>query len=573
MSTILTTKNLEFSFLNKNILDDVSLNINTGDKIALLGRNGMGKSTLLKIIQKQILPDKGSVEYTTGLKISQLAQKCQFDPNSSCREVLEQNSNGLDHMQIENLIQSENLNSRLFAGLSGGQQRQLLLRAVLLSEPDLIILDEPTNHIDIMSIRDILQQLKRYHGACLIISHDRWFVEQLAKQIWDLHNGKLRIYDCNFSTYQDRKAELLEHERALQAQRRIKLKKEEHWLQRGVTARRKRNVGRLERLQSLRQEIRNWQDPERRASLSLSEEKSSAKKVISVQNLTVKIADKTLLNDFSYDVIKGEKIGLVGANGAGKTTLIKHMLTQSPNVQLGEQLSIGYFAQQHEEIDDKETALSYMSKNGEYIILGDRRLHVASYLKGFNFSEQQFKTPVNSLSGGERHRLMLAKCLSKPANLLILDEPTNDLDLETLEILEELLVEFKGTIIIISHDQKFLDNVITSCWVLKDKAITHTNGDLKSWEHLLEDKTIKAKKAKPKTITKKLSYNEQRLLAGLPGRIEELEALIGKYHDEMSQPNFYNQDNAMLKEFADTLKAKELELEELYITWERLENR
>lgn len=571
--TILTAKNLEFSFLHKNILDGVAFSINSGEKIALLGRNGMGKSTLLKIIQKELTPDEGTVEYTSGLKVAQLLQKCNFSPNDSCEGVIAANNNYLNSAQINNLVQSQGLKGRLFGELSGGQQRQLLLRAVLLSEPDLIILDEPTNHIDILSIREILTQLKRYHGACLIISHDRWFVEQLAQQIWDLHNGKLRRYDCGFSEYLKRKHTALEHERDLQAQRKLKLKKEEHWLQRGVTARRKRNVGRLERLQQLRQEIKNWQDPERRASLSISEEKASAQKVIAINNLTVEIGGRVLLEDFSYDVIKGEKIGLVGANGIGKTTMLRQILANGPDVKLGERLSLAYFSQQHEDLPDNETALSYMSKDGEYVIQGERRLHVASYLKGFNFIEQQFKTPVNNLSGGERHRLMLAKCLAKPANMLILDEPTNDLDLETLEILEDLLVEFKGTVIIISHDQKFLDNVITSCWILRDKKIYRTNGDLKSWEHMLEDKPEKLKKFKPKAQTKKLSYKDQRILDSLPGKIEQAEQELSKLQNEMNAADFYKRHESEIRLHSEQMSALESELSVLYQQWEELEGK
>lgn len=577
-NTILTAKNLCFSYQNKVILDDVSLTINAGDRIALLGRNGMGKSTLLKLLELRITPDSGLVEHKNDLKVAQLAQNLDYDQSMLASEVLLANNQRLSQAQADNLVQAEITKDRLFTELSGGQQRRLLLRSVLLSEPDLIILDEPTNHVDILTIRAILKQLKHFRGACLIISHDRWFIEQISENIWDLHNGKVRKYNCDFNSYRERKQEYLDLERAEQEQRRLKLKQEEHWLQRGVTARRKRNIGRLERLQALRSQVKSWRDPERRAKLSLAEQKASAKKVISIDNLTVKIKDKVILKDFSYEVIKGEKIGLVGENGIGKTTLIKHLLTESTAVKHGEQLNIAYFAQQHQTFNSDETALGYMSTHGEYIIQGERRLHVASYLKGFNFDEQQLSTKVTNLSGGERHRLMLAKCLAKPANFLILDEPTNDLDLETLEILEQLLVEFKGTIIIISHDQRFLDNVITSCWIMREQEILQAGGELKTWQSLLEKDEQKSKTTRTKvktkaTVTKKLSYHEQQKLLQLPVTIEQLEVKIAARQSAAAQPEFYQKPATEIKEFQVLTANLEQELAELYQLWEELEQR
>ncbi len=571
-NTILSAKNITFSYATKNILNDISLTINVGDKIALLGRNGMGKSTLLKILKQELGPDTGIVEYKTGLKIAQLSQSVNFPSDFTCSQALGSSNPNLNSSQITNLIQADGFEQKLFNQLSGGQQRRLLLRSVLVSEPDLIILDEPTNHIDIISIRTILKQLKHFHGACLIISHDRWFIEQIAQSIWDLHNGKLQHYTCDFNAYQQRKEEFLEHERSVQNLRRHKLKQEEHWLQRGVTARRKRNVGRLERLQTLRSEVKNWRDPDRKAKLSLAEEQASAKKVISINNLKVMRGEQVLVENFSYDIIKGEKIGLIGPNGVGKTTLINKLLTNSSAVTLGEQLNLAYFAQKHIEVEPEETALSFMSTNGEFVIQGDKRLHVASYLKSFNFDESQLKTRVVNLSGGERHRLMLAKCLANPANFLILDEPTNDLDLETLEILEDLLVEFNGTVLLISHDQKFLDNVITSCWVMQDQAIIQTAGDLKSWEHLLEKTTPKNKKTKQKNSSKKLSYNEQRRLRELPNEIEKLEDVILARQTKAAAPDFYQQTETAIKDFHNKTAELEQELAQLYALWEQLES-
>lgn len=571
--TILSGKNITFSYGRRLILDDISLTIKHGDKIALLGRNGMGKSTLLKILKLELESDTGIIDHKSGLKIAQLAQSIKFPEQYTCAQALTDSNPNLSNDQVVNLLKADDIQDRLFSELSGGQQRRLLLRSVLVAEPDLIILDEPTNHVDILSIRAILKQLKHFHGACLIISHDRWFIEQIAEEIWDLHNGKLRVFNCNFSTYQTRKQELLEQERAAQAERRLQLNKEEHWLQRGVTARRKRNVGRLERLQKLRSQVKSWRDPERKAKLSLMEQEASAKKVISVKNLTVRAGSKTLVKDFSTEVIKGEKIGLVGANGVGKTSLIKQLLKNSESVQLGEQLHLAYFAQVHIDIDPMETALSFMSKNGEYIQQGERKLHVASYLKGFNFDEQQFKTRVVNLSGGERHRLMLAKCLASPANFLILDEPTNDLDLETLEILESLLLEFKGTMIIISHDQRFLDNVITSCWVMRDQQIFLADGDLKSWEPLLEPEATKPKqvKQKPKAQARKLSYHEQQRLLKLPNEIDELEREIMQRHNHAATADFYQQEDSKIRDYQTKTQQLEAKLADLYQLWEDLE--
>lgn len=571
-NNILCAKEISFGFLKKEILEEVSLVINKSDKITLLGKNGMGKSTLLKILQNKIEPDSGVVEYKSGLKIASLPQRYEQLKNETCKDVLLKNNSLISEQQAENLIRSSNLTSTMFANLSGGQQRSLMLRSVLISEPDLIILDEPTNHIDIVSIRHILKQLKKFDGACLIISHDRWFVEQISQKIWDLHNKKLTVYPSNFNKYLESKQQKITEERSIQEHKINQLKKEEHWLQRGVTARRKRNVARLEKLHSLREDISKWRDPDRKSKLKLTADKASADKVIIINNLSLKVAENTLLKEFSATVFKGEKIGLVGVNGSGKSTLIKQIIGGNDCIKIGERLSIGYFAQTYKEISEKETVLSYMTKYGEYIIQGDKRIHVASYLKGFNFDESQFKTPVNILSGGERHRLMLAKCLAKPTNFLILDEPTNDLDLDTLEILEQMLVDFKGTLIIISHDQKFLDNVITTCWVLKDNKIHITNGDIKSWEHLIENKVVKEKKHKTKSSSNKLSYKDQLILNQLPGKIEQVESEITRMNSELACDNFYKKSQDDIKEFHHQLESKNKKLEELYELWQKLED-
>jgi len=462
------------------------------------------------------------------------------------------------------------------------------LARALVIEPEVLLLDEPTNHLDFESISWLEEQLLNFSGAVLFVTHDRAFLQKLATRIVDLDRGQLTSWAGNYQDYLTRKAAALEDEANQNAEFDKKLAKEEAWIRQGIKARRTRNEGRVRALKRLRSERAERRNTQGVTKLNLNKGEISGKKVVEAIDVNFSYGDKTIIQNFSIRIERGDKIGLIGNNGAGKSTLLKLLLGQlqptSGTVELGTNLQIAYFDQLREQLDPDMTVADSVLDGGEFIDLPGGRRHVMSYLADFLFAPARARSPVRSLSGGEKNRLLLARLFTKPANLIVMDEPTNDLDLETLEILEEKLVEYQGTLLLVSHDREFLDNVVTSVLVFEGEGrVEEYIGGYADWFRLAEQnkkneaEAVKAaaeavKKEKPKTApTKKLSYKEQRELEQLPEHIEQLEALQADLTVQIGSPDFYKQSQDKVAEVLDRMKATEDELAQAYARWDELD--
>ncbi len=579
---LLTAKNLTHTFRNTNVLDGANLVIHRQQKIALVGKNGAGKTTLMQILQGKQHPDQGEIIKAKDLSMAALMQTAAFAEGLSCLQALQHPNHPLSEANCHNILNAFSLSpDHPFKALSGGQKRRLLLAKAMQQAPDILFLDEPTNHLDIPTIHKMLGQLKRFHGTCFFVSHDRWLIEQLADTIVDLDRGQITTHPGNFATYLSNKekayAELV-HQQHL---RKAALKREEHWLQRGVTGRRKRNQGRLTKLKALRDTYKTWQGPQKNLAISGQHHEKSGKKVLDIQNLQLDRGDKTLLQDFNHTVLRGEKIGIIGGNGVGKTSLLQCLMGNLPptagHVEYGSNLQWAYFDQHRQQLDPTLSVMDNVADGQTHIKIGTQEMHVMSYLKQFLFSGAQAQGSIQHLSGGEKNRLMLAKCLAKPANMLILDEPTNDLDIATLEVLEAFMVDYSGTVLIISHDQMFLDHIITQAWLMQgDGRIECCDGQLSAWQHKLCPPTTKRRKTTPtptaKPKSKKLSYHQTRRLAALPQLIEDTEAQLNTLYDQSQQPDFYQQPPETLKAHQTAYTELEHTLQGLFDEWSSLED-
>jgi ATP-binding cassette subfamily F protein uup len=466
--------------------------------------------------------------------------------------------------------------------LSGGWRRRVMLAKAIIGTPDVLMLDEPTNHMDIEAILSLEKMLQNMHTTLILISHDRSFVANIVDKVFDLDRGNLRIFDCGYREYITRKDSVLNAEALENARFDKKLSEEETWIRQGIKARRTRNEGRVRALVAMRSQFKERRATRGKVQIhNLDEEKRVSKMVFEVKNIDYQIADKKLVQDFSTLVMKGDKIGIIGGNGVGKSTLIKLLLgelePQNGNIRRSKTLKLAYFDQMHEHLDGKMLAKDFVSDGSERIDIGGKSKHIIGYLRNFLFTGKQALAPIRMLSGGEKNRLMLAKILSKPANLLVLDEPTNDLDVETLELLEEMLRDYKGTLIVISHDREFLNNVVGSTIVM-DGDIVRYAGGYDDYLTAVQDKQIKEiekNKVKQKTKTNdkkinKLSFNEQQELKKLPKQIEKLESEIGKVQEITLQEGFYQSDD--FNKVVKNLAKLEKELEILYEKWEELDS-
>lgn len=622
------------------MLDHAELHIEPNERVCLVGRNGAGKSTLLKIIAGDVLMDDGKIQYEKDLVVSRLEQdpprnaqgnifdyvaegvghltdllkeyhhiSVQLEENYSDQILtqLEQVQTKLEHAdgwRFENKINEVllklglNPNTKLSA-LSGGWLRKAALARALVCDPDVLLLDEPTNHLDVEAIEWLENFLLDFQGSIVFISHDRSFIRKMATRIVDLDRGQLRSYPGNYDLYLTTKEENLRVE-ALQNELFDKrLAQEEVWIRQGIKARRTRNEGRVRALKAMREERRQRRDVMGTAKLQLDTSSRSGKIVFEMEDVSYEIAGKTLLKDFSTTILRGDKIALVGANGCGKTTFIKLLLGEiqptSGKIRCGTKLDIAYFDQYRADLDPEKTVMDNVADGKQDIEVNGVKRHVLGYLQDFLFPPKRAMTPVKALSGGERNRLLLAKLLLKPNNLLILDEPTNDLDVETLELLEEILTDYQGTLLIVSHDRQFIDNTATECYLFEGEGRLnkYVGGffDAKQqqanlWASKVAEELAKAKKtevqkeesavkndrtSKPKSV--KLSYKEQRELEQLPQLLEELETKITALQAEIADPAFFQQTHyitdAKLKALADT----EAELETAFLRWEELEEK
>ena len=618
---------ISLDFGEQKILTTADLAIETGERVCLIGRNGAGKSTTFKLISGEIEPDRGEIVKKTGLVVSQLSQSLPEAEDLTVRQVVhsgltdiqsfldrysEQSQKDLDregmreletlHKQIDahggwNLEQRvESTISELslpankkMHELSGGWRRRVALAKALVQQPDLLMLDEPTNHLDIVTITWLENVVRSYNGAVLFITHDRAFLQKLATRIIEIDRGKLTSWPGDFNNFLRRKERALEAEMRGDAKFDKKLEEEEIWIRQGIKARRTRNEGRARALVQMRDERTKRIARENNARIHIEEADQSGRKVIRAKNISYRFDDQPLIENFSINITRGDRIGILGNNGVGKTTLLRILLgdlePQSGTVKLGTNLEVGYFDQLRESLDPEKSVAENVGDGRTYINLGGIDRHVIGYLKGFLFSPKRSLTPVKSLSGGEKNRIILAKLFTRPANLLILDEPTNDLDMETLEVLEARLADYQGTLIVVSHDRQFLDNVVTSTivfeenghlqeyvggysdWLRQGHALTEV--DRENADRISKQRTATESEAAP---VRKLSYREQRELDGLPKKIEALETEIELIQSQIAANDFYAQDRSKTAPILDKLADIQRRLDKNLERWSALED-
>ena len=596
-------KNVTLSLGGPAVLDGVDLRIEKGERIALTGRNGEGKSTLLRLLTGSMTPDGGEILMPQKPRIGFLPQEVPDHLPGDIKNIVAGGLAGyaeLDHSGddawrrdhlVDQIISRAGLDpAAVFDELSLGNRRRALLARAMAGEPDVLLLDEPTNHLDIDAIEWLEGELRRYAGTLLFVTHDRAFLRRLAARILELDRGRLRDWTCDYDTFLARRDEVLRNEQARWDQFDRKLAEEEIWIRKGVRERRKRNEGRVRELMKMRQERAARRVRTGEADFRIQTADRGGKLVIQARNLSFAYpGGEPLVRDFSVRIQRGDKVGVLGPNGAGKSTLLKLLLGElepdGGEIRLGTGLEVAYFDQQRAQLDETITVQENVAESGgDTVRIDGRPVHVITYLQQFLFTPDRARSPITRLSGGERNRLLLARLFTRPANLLVLDEPTNDLDLETLDLLEERLLEFPGTILLVSHDREFLDHVTTSTLALVGGGrIIETVGGYSEWAKVSREKQetaasrrkAKAHKPKPKPAAadkpRKLSFKEKRELEQLPGRIEELEAEQSALHAKLADPDLYRTAPEKVAAYKAQLDEIDAELPGLYARWEELE--
>ncbi|MCP4603942.1 MAG: ATP-binding cassette domain-containing protein [Proteobacteria bacterium] len=577
-------RNIYLRFGGLEILSGVSLQIQPGERVCLIGRNASGKSSLLKVVNQEIAPDEGMVEIQQGVKVSFLPQEIPMALRGTVFDVVAKGADNTSDSRKANTVLSRlSLEAGTpFSSLSGGLKRRTLLARALAQEPNLLILDEPTNHLDIESIAWLEEFLLKLKLTLLFVSHDRVLAQNLATRIVELDRGKLSSWPGDYQNYIVRKQESLEIEARQRAEFDKKLAKEEAWIRQGIKARRTRNEGRVKALEKMRLESRARLQVTGAVQMSMQEGSRPGKRIIEAKNVSFGYGDSELICSLSTKIGRGDKIGIIGPNGIGKTTLIKILLGQleptQGTIELGVRLEVAYLDQLREEINDSRTVIENIVDMGDMVTVQGVKKHIIGYLQDFLFSPDASRGPASNLSGGERNRLLLAKLFTKPSNVLVLDEPTNDLDIVTLELFEELLVDYSGTVLIVSHDRAFLNNVVTSTLVFEDKGkITEYAGGYDDWlsqrpQKKIEKESKKPKKQKkPKQNIRKLSFNEKRELEALPQKLELLEKELKQQRSMMADPNFYRRPSNEIKEAISKMEQLESEMEQAYERWIYLE--
>jgi len=626
--TLVRFEDVSLKLADQVILANAGLALEARERVCLLGRNGAGKSTTFRLIKGDIEPDSGDIVRMSGLVVSELSQSLPDTTNQSVREFVRDGLAGIESLldayhelaatdlDTKGLQELEALHRRIDAHggwnleqrveqtmtelrlpqekrmdeLSGGWRRRVALARALVQKPDLLLLDEPTNHLDIVTIRWLEDVIYSYAGCVLFITHDRAFLRRIATRIVEIDRGKLSSWPGDFDKYRERKDKLLEDEASEHERFDKRLEQEEAWIRQGIKARRTRNEGRVRSLLKMREERAQRLKPEAGARIYIEEADQSGRKVIRARNVSYRYDDQPLIENFSIKIMRGDRIGILGNNGVGKTTLLRLLLgqlePQSGTIKLGTNLEVGYYDQLRQSLDEDKSVAWNVGEGKTYIKLHGKDRHIVGYLKGFLFSPKRSATPVKALSGGERNRVILAKLFTRPANLLILDEPTNDLDMETLEVLEDKLVNYSGTLIVVSHDREFLDNVVTSLIVFEEGGrVQEYVGGYTDWQRhgheLTEVDTIAAGNSKPieeqraqgPVGPRKLSYHEQRELDGLPGAIESVEAKLAALEKRISAPDFYAQPHELIQPVLDELAALQKELDERLERWTDLSDR
>jgi ABC transport system ATP-binding/permease protein len=589
---LISLNGVSLTFAGPPLLDAVNLQIDDGERLGLLGRNGAGKSTLLRILAGTLAPDAGDVVRQPGLRVASLQQEVPLDLAGTVREYLHEvcgvtrsDTAWRIETRIDQAVSDLALDlDATIATLSAGSKRRVLLAAALVRDPDLLILDEPTNHLDLDAIRHLEDTLLHRRGTLVFVTHDRSFLRGLATRILDLDRGALRSYRSGYDAYLETREEEQRVEVDQAALFDKKLALEEAWVRRGIKARRTRNEGRVRALEALRVERGARRDEVARVKAQLQEAERSGRVVLRCKDLGHAYGGPPIVRGFTGTILRGDRIGILGPNGCGKTTLIGLLLgdlaPQHGSVVAGTKLEVAHFEQLHDTLDDTKSLVETLGEGRDTITVGGIERHVVGYLRDFLFSPEQIQGTVLRLSGGERKRLQLAKVLSRPCNLLVLDEPTNDLDLETLELLEELLLEFRGTLLLVSHDRTFLDNVVTSTLVFEGEGRWREYvGGYEDW--LRQRKStepvpaVKPARPRPERSTprpRRVTFKEKRELADLPGRIEDLEGEKQRLFDLMASPDFYASRGDEVAATRQRLAAIEAGIHEAYARWLELEN-
>jgi ATP-binding cassette subfamily F protein uup len=634
---VISLSSAQLAFGHVALLDHADFSLETGERVGLIGRNGTGKSSLLKVISGRSKLDDGLLVMQQGVKIAYVEQEPTFDPAMTVFDAV---AGGMGEQQamlaeyealtgqfgqgdddalmermhelqvkldatdawnvgnkVETTLDRLGLNGGAQMGtLSGGMQKRVALAVALVSAPDVLLLDEPTNHLDFTSIQWLEGLMREFRGSVLFITHDRRFLDNVATRIIELDRGRLLSFPGNFSKYQERKAELLANEEVENAKFDKVLAQEEVWIRKGVQARRTRDEGRVRRLESLRLERAARRDQQGQVRLDIGTGERSGKIVAELENVSKSYGERVIIEDFTGTVLRGDKVGLIGPNGAGKTTLLKIILGEetadSGRVKLGTKLNVAYFDQMRAQLNEEATLADTIAPGSDWVEVNGQRKHVMSYLGDFLFAPERARSPVKSLSGGERNRLLLARLFAKPANCLVLDEPTNDLDIDTLELLEELLAEYSGTVFLVSHDRTFLDNVVTEVIVSEGQGMWREYvGGYTDWERVKNEaarapapaqavKAAPAKANEPSSSAQsaaskkvKLSYKEQRELEELPKLIASLEDEQSAITAQLNAPDFYKTNPADARRINARFAEIEEELLETLERWERLEAR
>ncbi|MEA3396900.1 MAG: ATP-binding cassette domain-containing protein [Chloroflexota bacterium] len=579
---LVTLNDVTMSFGGPALLDAADWQIERGERICLIGRNGTGKTTLLRLIHGELSPDSGMITKARGLKTALLPQEVPFDLDGTVYDIV---SPGQPHQQVQTAISRMNLDETAACStLSAGLKRRVLLARALVSEPDILMLDEPTNHLDIDAIVWMEQFLLRSGKTLIFVTHDRAFLNRVSTRIVELDRGMLTSFAGNYDDYLTRKQELFENESSRNAEFDKHLRSEEIWLRQGIKARRTRNEGRVRALMKMRAEVEQRRARSGNLRLMVQEAERSGRLVIEAKNINAVYDNHPLITDFSTTVMRGDKIGVIGPNGCGKTTLLRILLGEiepdSGSVRHGTRLQVAYFDQLRAQLDESKTLQENVTDEGDIVMVDGKQRHVIGYLQDFLFSPAQARAPIISLSGGERNRLLLARLFTRPSNVLVLDEPTNDLDGESLELLEAMLIEYTGTVLLVSHDRAFLNNVATSTLVFEESGrLEEYVGGYDDWLRQRpqpEESTPepKSKKGRPRSVPtgpRRLTFKEQREREELPDIIEDLEARKQDLFAAMADPELYKTAGTEVARLQTRLDELERELEAAYARWELLE--
>jgi ATP-binding cassette subfamily F protein uup len=590
-------QNLSLTLGIDRLFDEINLTIEPGEKVALVGRNGSGKSTLLKLIAGEIKPDSGIIAIQNGIRSASLDQTVPGDMPGTVFDVIEggfgrflitpeMEEERERNQRIEKIISELELDGELlFNALSAGLKRQVLLARALVVEPDILLLDEPTNHLDINSINRLEEIISRFKGTLIFVTHDRMFLQRIATRIVEIDRGKLFDQPCDYETFLERRAAAREVEDTGNEAFDKKLAQEEAWVRHGVRARHARNEGRVRKLQKLREERRARRERPGIIKMETNAAERSGMLVIEAENVNFSYGNKPVIKDFSTKIMKGDRVGILGPNGSGKTTLLRLLLGElkpdSGSIRLGTNLQINYFDQLREQLDESKTVQENVAGKSDTVTVNGKSRHIIGYLQDFLFSPDQARAQVSELSGGERNRLLLARLFTRPSNLLVLDEPTNDLDLETLEPLEDYLMNYNGTVLMVSHDRAFINNVVTSTLVFEEEGVVKEyDGGYDDWlrqraaqvrsstELLSKKATTPVKAARPKI---KFGFRQQKELESLPLTIQALEKEQEELYRAMADPELYKKDKAEIVGKKGQLETVKKAISDSYARWQELE--